>query len=142
MAVPKKKEADADFARQYETAVRRGRRPQQSRAAGVRYCTETGRIEVELSSGAMFAFPAELVQGLHGAAATDLEDVEIYGAGTALHWERLDVDYKLDALMAGVFGTRAWMRELGRIGGSVTSESKARAARVNGLKGGRPKQTD
>jgi hypothetical protein len=141
MALHKTKNADADFARQYEAAVRRGRRPQQSRAIGVHYCAETGRIEVELSTGAMFAFPAELVQGLRGAAAADLEDIEIYGAGTALHWEGLDVDYELDALMAGVFGTRAWMRELGRIGGSVTSESKARAARANGLKGGRPKRS-
>ncbi|MEX1181988.1 MAG: DUF2442 domain-containing protein [Gemmatimonadota bacterium] len=141
MAVRKTKKADAEFARQYEAAVRRGRRSQQSRAAGVRYCAGTGRIEIELSSGAMFAFPAGLVQGLHGASAADLEDVEIYGAGTTLHWERLDVDYELDALMAGVFGTRTWMRALGRIGGSVTSESKARAARANGLKGGRPKRT-
>ena len=29
---------------------------------------------------------------------------------------------------------------LGRLGGSVTSEAKARAARKNGKKGGRPKE--
>jgi hypothetical protein len=40
-------------------------------------------------------------------------------------------------LVAGVFGTRAWMAELGRKGGSVTSEAKASAVRENGKKGGR-----
>lgn len=127
------------FAKQYEAAVRAGKR-QRSRACAVRYCAGAGRIEIELTSGAMFAFPVELVQGLRGAAPAELRDVEIYGAGTALHWARLDVDYELDALMAGVFGTRAWLRELGRIGGSATSDAKARAARANGLKGGRPKK--
>jgi hypothetical protein len=49
---------------------------------------------------------------LSDAAPAALADIEIYGAGTALHWERLDVDYELSALMAGVFGTQTWMREL------------------------------
>jgi hypothetical protein len=31
------------------------------------------------------------------------------------------------------------MRELGRAGGSARSEAKARAARLNGAKGGRPR---
>jgi hypothetical protein len=32
------------------------------------------------------------------------------------------------------------MSELGRLGGRVTSEAKARAARANGAKGGRPRK--
>jgi hypothetical protein len=34
---------------------------------------------------------------------------------------------------------RQYLKQIGRIGGSVTSPEKARAARKNGLKGGRPK---
>lgn len=138
MAPRKGREAAFDI--QYDAAVRRGRRSQ-PRALSARYSPRTGRITVELSNGASFAFPAELVQGLSDAAPAALGDIQIYGAGTALHWERLDVDYELSALMAGVFGTQTWMRELGRVGGSATSEAKARAARANGLKGGRPRKT-
>lgn len=43
--------------------------------------------------------------------------------------------------MAGIFGTQAWMQELGRRGGHATSTAKATAARLNGKKGGRPAKT-
>lgn len=36
-------------------------------------------------------------------------------------------------------GSKAWLRANGAKGGSVSSEAKARAARLNGLRGGRPK---
>lgn len=128
------------FESRYEAAVARGRRVQ-PRAASASYDTATRRIAIELSNGALFAFPPSLVQGLHAATPEALADIEIYGAGTALHWEQLDVDFELSALLTGVFGTRAWMRELGRKGGSVSSPAKARAARANGRKGGRPRST-
>jgi hypothetical protein len=57
-----------------------------------------------------------------------------------LDWEELDVQVGVPALMMGIFGTRAWMAEVGRIGGSRTSEAKRRAGRENGKKGGRPKK--
>jgi hypothetical protein len=126
------------FDNRYKAAVARGRRAQ-LRATSASYDTATGRIAIELSNGTLFAFPPSLVQGLHAATPEALADIEIYGAGTALHWEQLDVDFELSALLAGVFGTRAWMRELGRKGGSVSSPAKARAARANGRKGGRPR---
>ena len=42
--------------------------------------------------------------------------------------------------MNGIFGTKAWMNELARRAGSVTSPAKAAAARANGAKGGRPRK--
>jgi hypothetical protein len=126
------------FEKQYKTAIARGRGAQ-LRAASASYDTTTKRIAIELSNGTLFAFPPSLVQGLRDATPEALAAIEIYGAGTALHWEQLDVDFELSALLAGVFGTRTWMRELGRNGGSVSSPAKARAARANGRKGGRPR---
>jgi hypothetical protein len=50
-----------------------------------------------------------------------------------LHWPALDVDLYIPALIAGVFGTRAWMaREFGRVAGRAKSPTKAAAARKNG----------
>jgi hypothetical protein len=62
--------------------------------------------------------------------------------GFNLHWPALDVDLFVPALLAGVFGTRAWMaRELARVGGQARSAAKTKAARANGAKGGRPRKT-
>jgi len=55
-----------------------------------------------------------------------------------LHWEHLDADLSVPRLVMGIFGSGAWMRELGRKGGSASSAAKRKAARANGRKGGRP----
>ncbi|MDE0948058.1 MAG: DUF2442 domain-containing protein [Sphingobium sp.] len=127
---------------QIDAAEARGRDAlaNEPRALAVRYDRKAARIIVDLASGATFAFPPYLGQGLDAATPDQLAEVEIAGAGFGLHWEALDVDLSVPALMAGSFGTKAWMRELARRAGSVTSPAKAAAARVNGAKGGRPKK--
>jgi hypothetical protein len=111
------------------------------RAQSVHYDQKSSRIVVELRNGASFLFPPELVQGLAGASTDDLVQVEVTPSGEGLHWETLDVDLSIPALMIGIFGTKAWMAQLGSKGGSVTSTAKAKAARNNGKKGGRPRKT-
>ena len=76
-------------------------------------------------------------QGLETASDDELEAVEILGAGYGLHWEALDVDLSVPGLMAGLFGTKAYMA---RRAGQATSAAKAAAARENGRKGGRPRK--
>ncbi|MDT7533960.1 DUF2442 domain-containing protein [Sphingobium sp. SA2] len=127
---------------QIDAAEARGRDAlaNEPRALAARYDRKAARIIVDLASGATFAFPPGLGQGLEAAAPDQLAEVEIAGAGFGLHWEALDVDLSVPALMAGSFGTKAWMRELARRAGSVTSPAKAAAARANGAKGGRPKK--
>ncbi len=71
----------------------------------------------------------------------NLAAVEVDGLGFNLHWPALDVDLYVPALVAGIFGTRAWMaRELARVAGRKTSAAKAVASRANGAKGGRPRK--
>jgi Protein of unknown function (DUF2442) len=110
------------------------------RALAARYDAKSGRIVVDLSNGATYAFPAALGQGLEAATPEQLAEVEILGAGFGLHWESLDVDLSIPGLLVGRFGTRAWMSELARRAGSVKSPAKAAAARANGAKGGRPRK--
>lgn len=109
-------------------------------ATAARYDARAGRVVVELSNGATFAFPPRLAQDLDGASDTALAEVEIAGAGFGLHWPGLDADLSLPAMLAGRFGTKAWMSELARRAGSVSSPAKAAAARANGAKGGRPRK--
>lgn len=93
---------------------------------------------VELTNGCTFAFPPRLAQGLEAATEEQLAQVEMLGVGHGLHREALDADLSIPGLLAGLFGTRAYMA---RHAGQATSPAKAAAARANGAKGGRPRKS-
>ena len=125
-------------------AERRGRRSlgNEPRARAVRYDRRTGRMHVELTNGCTFAFPARQAQGLARASDAQLAQVEILGLGFGLHWESLDVDLSVPGLLAGLFGTKAYMdRQRAARAGAARSTAKAAAARRNGAKGGRPRKS-
>lgn len=127
-----------------EAAMKRGEKVvrNEPRARSARYDRRSGRIIVALTNGCTFAFPARDAEGLEGAADAALDDIEILGAGAGLHWERLDVDLSVPGLLAGLFGTKAWMdRQRASNAGSARSPEKAAAARENGKRGGRPRKS-
>ncbi len=123
---------------QIDAATERGRiaRLVEPRAATARYDRQLGRVVIELTNGCTFMFPPRLAQGLESATEEQLAEVEILGTGYGLHWEALDTDLSIPGLLAGLFGTRAYMA---RHAGQATSPAKATAARANGAKGGRPR---
>ncbi len=94
---------------------------------------------LKLTDGRRHVIPRENLQGFESATEEQVERVEILGGGTGLHWPSLDVDLYVPALLAGVYGNSLWMAKIGRTGGSARSAAKKTAARVNGLRGGRPK---
>lgn len=111
------------------------------RAVSARYEAATGLVHVALANGCHLAFPARHAQGLEHAADTDLAAVEILGRGIGLHWERLDIDLSVPGLLAGLFGTKAWLdRQRAAQAGAARSDAKAGASRRNGAKGGRPRK--
>lgn len=117
------------------------RRKGQPHATSARFDRRGARIVVGLSNGLDLGVPVDLAQGLAGAKATDLAEIEISPTGLGLHWPRLDADLYLPALMEGVFGTRRWMAQvMGKAGGRSTSTAKRKAARTNGKLGGRPRR--
>lgn len=129
---------------QIDAAEARGRELMESepRAVEARFDRQSGRVELTLANGCAYAFPAYLVQDLQGVGEEDLARVEVDGLGFNLHWPTLDVDLYVPALVAGIFGTRAWMtRELARRAGQAKSPAKAAAARRNGAQGGRPRKS-
>lgn len=133
---------ESELERQHERAVRRGKEriATEPQASAVVYDRKSNRLIIDLKNGTTFIVPCDLIQGLRGAAPDKIAEVELLPRGAALHWEKLDVDISLAGLMFGLFGTKAWMAEIGRKGGSATSEAKAAAVRVNGRKGGRPRK--
>ncbi|WEQ54167.1 DUF2442 domain-containing protein (plasmid) [Komagataeibacter oboediens] len=129
---------DHNIEKQMDAAYERGRirRETVPQAIAAGCDATTGRVTVELSNGTRFEFPASQAQGLERATPEQLAQVEIMG-GYGLHWEALDADLLVPELMAGLFGSRAYMAAKA---GRQASPAKAAAARRNGVKGGRPRK--
>lgn len=94
---------------------------------------------LKLSDGHRHLIPREDLEGLQSATKAQVAQVEILGNGTGLHWPALNLDYYVPSLLRGIYGTKRWMAQIGRTGGSAKSTAKKRASRTNGLKGGRPR---
>jgi hypothetical protein len=139
MATPSwiRKELRTNFVK----ASRAGRLAEQTepRAAAAAYLAREEALQIELKNGALLRIPVKLIPWLKGVTAEEIQTVEVLGRGDGLHWESLDLDLSVPALVASVFAGLAYMSELGRLGGSRSSEAKSTAARRNGRKGGRPR---
>lgn len=131
------KELRSNFAR----ATRAGRRAANTepRATRARYRALEDALRIELANGATITLPVKLIPSLNRARPRDIRGVEILGRGSGLHWESLDLDLSVSALVSSVFAGTAWLAELGRVGGRRTSAAKTAAARRNGRRGGRPR---
>lgn len=110
-------------------------------AVAVRYHRGNDTVVVEINNGAALIIPRRLMQGLRHATADALRNGIVTGDGTTLTWPALDADFTVMSLLRGVFGGPRWMSELARLAGATTSPAKAAAARANGRKGGRPRQS-
>jgi hypothetical protein len=97
---------------------------------------------LKLSDGRREIIPREDLQGLENATREQVARVEILGKGTGLHWPELNVDHYVPGLLKHIYGTKRWMAEIGRSGGSARSAAKRKASRANGLKGGRPRRKE
>ncbi len=98
---------------QYAAAVERGRIAYvtKPRARSVCYDAERAVLTIDLANGAIFTVPARLLQGLENASDTQIAEAEVRGAGFGLHWEALDADHLVEALLGGRFGTNQYMAQ-------------------------------
>ncbi len=107
----------------------------------VRYDRRVARIVIALASGLELAFSPKHAQGLENARPADFTDAEITPSGLGVRFPRLDADLYIPALLEGFLGSKRWMAaEIGKIGGTASTATKAAAARQNGKLGGRPKK--
>jgi hypothetical protein len=88
------------------------------------------RLVVRLDTGLELSFDPRLAHGLKDAAGDDFVGVTVEGAGTALHFPRLDADFSVARLLEGFLGPLDWTRR----------EARAAASRENGKQGGRPRR--
>jgi len=124
-----------------EAAVRRAQsEPEEPRIKSVRYVAEMDIFVLQMSDGTYPTLPRKLVQELQGVSRAKAAKVVADRAANAIRWPELDVDLYVPSLVEGIFGTKKWMSDIGKLGGAVRSKSKSEAARRNGAKGGRPRK--
>ncbi len=128
---------------QIDSAIARARQFEANdpRVIRVRYEAKEDLVSLYFADGFRISIPRTHLQGLEGANQSQLSKIEIVGHGTGLHWPLLDVDHYVLGLLEHRFGTKRWMNEIGRRGGLAKSAAKTKAARRNGLKGGRPRMS-
>lgn len=131
---------DDDFDRQNERAIRTAREADriEPRARSAMYDRDQALVLVDLRGGYAFGFPPEHVPGLENASPAQLDRIRVSPSGDGLHWDELDAHASLTGLMAEALNLQEWAP---RILGQARSEAKARAARANGVKGGRPRRS-
>lgn len=139
---------DPEFQRQVAEANKRGREELRRlpKASSARFDEKSKRIVLDLVNGVTLMVPTDLIQGLQTADLNALSDFKLVARGTQIHWGTLDVQFYVESLLHGVFGTARWMEglkrhlsEIGRKGGSSKSAAKRTASVENGKKGGRPR---
>ncbi len=74
------------------------------RAATARYSVAHEQLFLELTNGTVIGVPVDIVPALRGASARELAGVEVTPTGSALHWERLDVDLSVPGLVLEALG--------------------------------------
>lgn len=139
--------SEAEFGKQFQIASKNGVRRLEGlpKAAAARYEKASKRMVFEMQNGVTLLVPTALIQGLQDADEKALSDFRLVLQGSQIHWDKLDVQFYIEDLLKGVFGTPQWLRsihehlaEIGRKGGSSRSKQKAASSRANGAKGGRP----
>ena len=135
--------SDAEVLAQVRAARQRARRAlrTQPHATRARYERSRRRLHIGLTNGAAFVIPVDLIAALRDASDRDLAEVKVGTAGVGLHWERLDADLSVAGLARVALGAQVLLRAAGSAGGAARTSAKGRAARLNGLKGGRPRKS-
>jgi hypothetical protein len=133
---------DRDYLLGYWDPTMMTRRERRATASGatVRYDPETERVVVSCANRAEFHLPIEAFAPAARGTREERAAVTVSRSGDGIRWDVFDVDYYWPYLLSVLLGPAAWRRASRSALGSMTSPAKARAARANGAKGGRPRK--
>jgi hypothetical protein len=103
--------------REIDAAIRRARvfEKYDRRVKRAAFSERTDRLVLSMDNGVTHMIPRSLLQGLTAAGPRDLEKIELLGGGTGLYWPALDVAHYVPGLLAGVYGSEKWMKQLQRL---------------------------
>jgi len=105
------------------------------------YDRRADTLDLTLRKGITVSLPRAQIAELADAAPADVATISIQPGGDGISFRKLNVDIYVPGLLADELGP-VLARALGRRSKGKTSDKKAAASRLNGLKGGRPKNTE
>jgi hypothetical protein len=73
-------------------------------AARASYQPGNDSLHIELANGAAITIPVKLIPALKRVARIKVRSVQVLGRGGGLHWEKLDLDLSVPALVGSMFG--------------------------------------
>jgi hypothetical protein len=82
------------------------------RVVAASYSSALDALQLRLEHGVTYNIPRSVLQGLRNASVSALSTIEILGNGSGIFWPALDVAHSIQGLLAGVFGSAAWMDQL------------------------------
>ena len=97
-------------------------------------------LELQFRSGGRIQLPRAALAELRDVPPAALDEIYVGTLGDIIDWPAVDVGYNVAGLVERVLGGKHFAAAFARRGGSTTSAAKARAARANGRKGGRPRK--
>ena len=79
-------------------------------ATSVNFDAAQRRVILELTSGYMIGIPITQFPEIQHASDAELAKGEVLGGGAQLHWESLDADYSVPALIHSAVGAKSIAR--------------------------------
>ncbi len=131
---------DAEILRQIRSARARAAHSIRSKphASSVRYDPATRTVCVGLMNGASFTLPVDVIPGLQGASDHELADVWVSRADPGVHWETLEVDFEVFALVKTILDTGTLVRAVKPAAKRVVTRDKTTASRQKSTPGTAP----
>jgi uncharacterized protein DUF2442 len=106
-------ELTAEEEARIDEAIRNARDPRDEEVAvSAEYDQRQDLLIVRLKTGQRLAIPREDLQDLAGADPDKVSKVQLEMLGMSLHWEELNVDFRVDDLRQGLYGSERWMQGL------------------------------
>lgn len=92
---------------------------------------DTGQVIIELENSSELLFiDYKKLQGLENATEEQLKNITCSKLG--IHWEDLDVDFEVEALVKGFYGNKAWMQRLNRTSAYSNQPPKEVVSAIHG----------
>jgi hypothetical protein len=127
---------------EYEAGLERGRQRLETAtiATAVSYDAGQDMITIVLPNACLVIIPRQRISEFAGLSTAEMQEIRLSAIGDAIAVGSHDVHVDLGGMLEDVFPERLLGRRFAALGGKATSAAKARAARENGARGGRPRK--